>query len=107
QVVARSPGRLRRYVDLPPALVAPALDADEWRINAHVPIALEPIAPLGTTRHELTTLLTSLGRTSPVHHFEVETHTWSTLPTHRTGTVVDAIVRELEWATSYLTDIAQ
>src|SRR6185436_9051290 len=107
QVVARSPGRLRRYLDLPLALVAPALDADEWRINAHVPIAHEPVAPLVTTRHELTALLTSLGRASHVRHFEVETHTWSTLPTHRTGTIVDAIVRELEWATSYLTDIAQ
>lgn len=107
QVVARSPGRLRRYVDLSLALAAPALDADEWRIHAHVPIALEPSGPLGTTRHELTGLLASLRRTTGLRHFEVETHTWSTLPSHRAGSVVDGIVRELEWATAHLTDVAQ
>ena len=108
QVVARSPGRLRRYVDLPVAFAAPSLDADEWRIDAHVPFALEPVGPLGSTRHELTGLLASLGRMATVRHFEVETDPWSTVPVRRAdGGVVDGIVRELEWATSHLTDLAQ
>ena len=107
QVTARCPGRLRRYVDLPLALAAPALDADEWRIHAHVPIAHDPTGPLGSTRNELSALLTSLRRTTMVRHFEVETHTWTTQQIHRAGTVVDGIVRDLEWATAHLTDVAK
>ena len=80
QVVARSPGRLRHYADLPLALAAPPADADEWRIHTHVPVSADPAGPLGTTQHDVTALLAALAKTPIVRQFEVETYTWDVLP---------------------------
>jgi sugar phosphate isomerase/epimerase len=107
-VVARTPGRLRRFVDLPLALAAPPPDADEWRVGAHVPLTADPNGAIGTTQRELTGLLTALQRTPIVHHLEVEVDTWSGIPiVSRNHDVVDVIVRDLEWALGALTDVAK
>jgi hypothetical protein len=45
QVVARSPGQLQRFIDLPVALAASPANADEWRIHAHAPVAVEATGP--------------------------------------------------------------
>jgi hypothetical protein len=108
QVVTQSPGRLRRYVDLPIALASAPADAAEWRVHAHVPLAFEPTGALGTTRRQVTDLLASLGRLPSARHFEVETYAWGALtPAHRRGDVVDGIVRELEWTLGSLADVAK
>ena len=108
QVVARSPGRLRRYVDLPFALAAPPADAVEWRVHAHVPLAVEPAGALGTTRRQVSELLGSLGRLPLVRQFEVETYTWDAAgPARRGSDVIDGIVREVEWTLGSLADVAK
>jgi sugar phosphate isomerase/epimerase len=108
QVVARTPDRLRRFVDLPLALAAPPLDADEWRVHAHVPLFVEPAGPLTTTQRELAGLLGALRRTPIVHHLEVETDTWTAVPMVPRGhDAVDVIVRDLEWVLGSLSDVAK
>jgi hypothetical protein len=107
-VVARTPERLRRFVDLPLALAAPPPDADEWRVHAHVPLFVDPPGPIGTTQRELAALVSVLRRTPIVHHLEVETDTWSGVPIVPRGhDVVDVLVRDLEWALGALTDVAK
>ena len=108
QVVARTPGRLRRFLDLPLALAAPPPDADEWRVHAHAPLFIEPGGPIGTTHRELTELVAALRRTPIVHHLEVETETWSSIPIVPRGhDVVDVVVRDLEWVLGALSDVAK
>ena len=103
QVVARSPGRLRRYVDLPLALAAPPPDATEWRVHAHAALASDHAGPLGTTRRQASDLLRSLGRLPLVRQLEVETYTWGP----QRHDAVDGIVRDLEWTLGALTDVAK
>jgi sugar phosphate isomerase/epimerase len=103
QVVARSPDRLRRYVDLPLALAAPPPDATEWRVHAHAALASDRVGPLGTTRRQASDLLRSLGRLPLVRQLEVETYTWGA----QRHDAVDGIVRDLEWTLGSLTDVAK
>jgi sugar phosphate isomerase/epimerase len=108
QVVARTPGRLRRFIDLPLALASLPPEADEWRVRAHVPIHLDPPGPIGTTQRELVLLLASLARMPVVHHLEVETDPPATLPIgYRNPEAVDVVVRQLEWALGHLGDVAK
>jgi hypothetical protein len=108
QVVARTPARLHRFVDLPLALAAPPPDADEWRVCAHAPIHLDPPGPIGTTQRELVLLLASLARMPVVHHLEIEADPPATLPIAcRHPDAVDVVVRQLEWALGHLGDVAK
>jgi hypothetical protein len=108
QVVARTPGRLERFVDLPAALAAAPANADESRIHAHVPVAVEPTGALGSTRQQTSDLVSSLARTPVVRHVEVETYHWGALaPAHRPTDVVEGIVRELAWVTAHLGAVAK
>jgi len=108
QVVVRSPGGLQRFVDLPIALGAPPANADEWRIHTHVPVAVDPTGPVGTTQQQASTLLGALGRGSGVRHVEVETYRWSAVPAaQRASDVVESIVRELAWVTGHVTAVAK
>jgi sugar phosphate isomerase/epimerase len=108
QVIAHAPGQLRRYADLPSALSASPADADEWRIDAHVPIVLDPAGPVGTTHREVATLVGALGPFSPVRHVEVETTRWSGVPgAPRARDTVDVVARDLEWATASVGDVAE
>jgi hypothetical protein len=108
QVVARGPGRLQRFVDLPGALAATPANIDEWRIHAHVPVAVEPTGALGSTRRQANDLVEALPRAPDVRHVEVETYHWSALtPGPRAPDVIDGVVRELAWVTTHLGAVAK
>jgi sugar phosphate isomerase/epimerase len=106
QVVARSGGHLRRYLDLPQALADAARSGaagDEWRVHFHVPVFQRQLGPFENTQAFLQPLLARLGREDVSRHLEVETYTWDVLPPeHRQEPVVDAIARELEWTRDML-----
>lgn len=105
QVVERSPGGLRRYLDLAEACDAfePDAAAREWRVHFHVPIFLEHMDIFETTRSGIEEAL-RIHRQKPISdHFEVETYTFEVLPPrYRDADVVTQICREVEWAAGQL-----
>jgi hypothetical protein len=100
QVVERGPRGLVRYVDLPQAFEALTSGSGhrEWRVHFHVPVFLSDLGPFGSTQDFVAEIL-DRHRAEPIaDHLEVETYTWNVLPErYRTGDVVDAIARELDW----------
>lgn len=105
QVVERSNGALRRFVDLPQALrQASASGGAEWRVHFHVPVFLEQMTHFGTTQSFLAEIL-ALHRADPISaHLEVETYTWDVLPAaYRNVGLSAAIARELNWVKAQLT----
>lgn len=104
QVVQKSNGSLRRFVDLPQALAASGSAAgSEWRVHFHVPVFLEQMAHFGTTQNFLAAIL-ALHRADPIsRHLEVETYTWDVLPpSYRGADLSSAIARELNWVKARL-----
>ncbi len=108
QVVQRSQGELRRFVDLPQALAAAQTPGDagqgaEWRVHFHVPIVLEQMQHFGTTQAFLAEIL-ALHRAEPISaHLEVETYTWDVLPPeYRSADLSASIARELNWVKARL-----
>jgi sugar phosphate isomerase/epimerase len=104
QVVQKSNGALRRFVDLPQALEAAAGAAGaEWRVHFHVPVFLESMEHFGTTQSFLAEIL-ALHRAEPIsRHLEVETYTWDVLPaSYRDADLGSAIARELNWVKAQL-----
>lgn len=101
QVVTRSGGEVKRYLDLPKALAdAQARAADEWRVHFHVPVFLEELDGFSSTQGALSETLEALRGElgAEVPHLEVETYTWDVLPErHRGVPVEEAIARELTW----------
>jgi len=106
QVVQRGPDGLQRFADLPEAFAAlpPVRTGHEWRVHFHVPIFLDRLAPFASTQAFVREVL-ALQRQQPVSaHLEVETYTWDVLPEpFRSGTVDEAVARELAWARTELT----
>jgi sugar phosphate isomerase/epimerase len=104
QVVERSDGELKRYVDLPEALAQrPSNQKREWRIHFHVPVFLEELGDFSSTQSFLRDILLQ-HRDNPLSpHVEVETYTWNVLPErYRSEDVVSAVARELDWVTAQL-----
>lgn len=104
QVVQKSNGTLRRFVDLPQALAAAGRAAGaEWRVHFHVPVFLEQMTHFGTTQAFLAEIL-RLHREDPISaHLEVETYTWDVLPeAYRNVDLSSAIARELNWVKGQL-----
>jgi sugar phosphate isomerase/epimerase len=104
QVVQKSNGKLRRFVDLPQALAEAGRAAGaEWRVHFHVPVFLEQMTHFGTTQAFLAEIL-RLHRAEPISaHLEVETYTWDVLPeSYRKVDLSSAIARELTWVKGQL-----
>lgn len=108
QTVERRGGEITRHLNLEDAFAAWEADPDhatprEWRIHFHVPIFLEHLGELQTTR-ESTAAALALHRAQPLsRHVEIETYTFDVLPDEfKTGDIVDYVSRELEWATAEL-----
>ncbi|MDE2367409.1 MAG: metabolite traffic protein EboE [Burkholderiales bacterium] len=109
QVVERGPEgakRLKRYPDLPQARAAlagaPAAER-EWRVHFHVPIFLDRIEPFASTQDFVREVLAMQRRQPISRHLEVETYTWDVLPEPwRSGSVDEAIARELAWVRAEL-----
>ncbi len=104
QVVARDcDGALRRYRDLPDALLAarnqPDCAEEQWRVHFHIPLYSEPAGGLGDTRDHIEGVLDVL-RDDPsiCSHLEMETYTWEVLPEKlHCGDVVEQLSREYDW----------
>ncbi|MEU8542422.1 metabolite traffic protein EboE [Streptomyces sp. NPDC048717] len=107
-------GRLLAVDDLPDALGGALPGVGPWRIHFHTPLHADPKPPLRSTRSGLPAMLDALvGGPSPrTDHLEVETYTWSVLPS-ATGPgpgvgpgdddLIDGIAGELAWARDTLT----
>ena len=102
QVVSRDGSGLRRYVDLPEALVessTPRQGPEEWRVHCHVPIFLDRLGPFASTQPYLHDLFALYRRSPFTAQFEVETYTWHILPEEYRGEdVTQSVSRELQWA---------
>ncbi|MAE28167.1 MAG: hypothetical protein CMJ87_04170 [Planctomycetes bacterium] len=114
QVTARArDGTLLRVNDLPDLArelasdekgggsPAPWLDCAEWRCHFHVPVDLERVGELETTRRQADQLLATLledpdAWTTDELHLEIETYTWSVLEgaARGPGELVDGLERE-------------
>ncbi len=105
QTVERRDGTLTRYLNMEDAFAAWRDEPGprEWRIHFHVPIFLERLGDLQTTRASTAEAL-RMHRSTPLsRHVEIETYTWDVLPEEfKTGDVVDYVCREIEWARAEL-----
>jgi hypothetical protein len=105
QTVERRNGDVTRYLNMEDAFAAWAEDPGprEWRIHFHVPIFLERLGALETTRAATAAALAVHRATALSRHVEIETYTWDVLPEEfKTGDIVEYVSREIEWARSEL-----
>jgi sugar phosphate isomerase/epimerase len=108
-VALLSDGGLERFDDLGQALGttrdvrkkipgACLEDTECWRVHFHLPVFLAELPECLTTQEFLIQFLPMLPADVPL---EVETYTFSILPRElQTATVVESIVREIEWVES-------
>jgi sugar phosphate isomerase/epimerase len=107
QTVQRRGGALTRFLNMEDAFAAwesdPGGEPREWRIHFHVPIFLERLGELETTRAATAQAL-ALHREQPLsRHVEIETYTFDVLPEEfKTGDIVEYVSREIEWAAAEL-----
>jgi hypothetical protein len=95
-------GDRERYADLPEALDQfQHARSSEWRIHYHVPLFMASYGELNSTQAEVRDALAGL-RTGEVRHLEIETYTWSVLPSHLKLDIIDSIEREYRWVMAQL-----
>jgi hypothetical protein len=98
QVVEKTNGDLRHYLDLPEALDTTASSRSRhWRIHFHVPLFTAAYDALGSTQHYVAEVLAHALRTQATTHFEIETYTWDVLPSGLKMDLLESIAREYEW----------
>ena len=86
-VARRKNGDLVRFEDLPDFLLPGQEDLLEARVHFHVPVSADRIGACGTTRFFLDQVLPMIPVATPL---EVETYSWSALPSEeRQGDIVD------------------
>lgn len=100
QVIGRLPdGRLVRTTDLSEEFLdapgAKSLAATEWRIHFHVPVNLEHLGPVQTTRPDLKAAVAAVAGLSYAPHLEVETYTWGVMPGQAAPDLVTGMSDEL------------
>ena len=110
QTLARAPGgQVLRLVDLSgkAALEPDAgfLTAERWRVHFHVPVDVERLGPLGTTRGDLKRALRAVASLDYAPHLEVETYTWEVLPDGPAADLVTGLMRELQATHTLLASI--
>ena len=95
------PARVVLYEDLPDALEAwraGQTPAGAWRVHYHVPVFLDRVGLLETTRGQISRCLSACRRDAGVRHFEIETYAWDVLPEAlRVTPLARGIARELAW----------
>ena len=106
QTVEKKDGRLTRFLNLEDAFKAWRADPGqrEWRTHFHVPVFLDDLGELKTTRFAIEDAL-KFHKLQPLsRQLEIETYTWDVLPDSlKTGDIVDYVCREIEWVRSQLT----
>ena len=101
QTFAKMPsGEISTRVDLTTedVLRSPADDfmqADVWRVHFHVPVNVESLGPLSTTRPDLIRALAAVKTLLYAPHLEVETYTWEVLPGGSANSLVDGLTAEV------------
>lgn len=101
-VVRTADGALLRFADLPDLgrWLARGQPADECRVHFHVPIFLDRLGRIDTTRFFLEDCIRRLDPGIPM---EVETYSFAALPPAlQLGSVGDSIVREINWVKELL-----
>jgi hypothetical protein len=105
QTVEKKDGKLTRFLNLEDAFEAWRRNPGprEWRTHFHVPVFLDSLGELGTTRFAIEDAL-KFHKASPLsRQLEIETYTWDVLPEQlKTGDIVDYVTRELEWVRGQL-----
>lgn len=109
QTIGRSPdGRLARQVDLTEEFLespgSEMLAATEWRVHFHVPVNLERMGAVETTRPDLEKAVAAVAGLSYAPHLEVETYTWSVLPGRNAPDLVTGMSDELIATRALLAD---
>jgi hypothetical protein len=105
----RGDGPIRRFLNLRDALTCwePGGAATEWRTHFHVPVFLDDLGGLGTTRFAIAEALAKHRATPLSDQVEIETYTWDVLPAQfKTGDIVEYLERELSWVLEQLGDPA-
>ncbi len=91
-------GSYHHYPDLIEAL--PCIQdrqSTQWRIHFHVPIFIDHFDAFLSTQDTLARTLDLLLEKRFCRHLEIETYTWSVLPTDLKKDLLDSISREYEW----------
>ena len=105
QTVEKKDGKLTRFLNLEDAFEAWRRNPGprEWRTHFHVPVFLDSLGELGTTRFAIEDAL-KFHKANPLsRQLEIETYTWDVLPEQlKTGDIVDYVTRELEWVRGQL-----
>jgi len=69
-----------------------------WRVHFHVPVDLEFVGPLSTTRHDIEACFEAIEPGDGIRLFEVETYAWEALPIDlRRDSLAHGIADELAW----------
>lgn len=106
QTTARRDGVDVHHLHLADAIAAYRADPSgtrEWRTHFHLPVFLDDLGALGTTRSGIEDAMRLHAATPLSEHLEIETYTWDVLPAHlKTGDIVDYVSRELEWVRALL-----
>jgi len=99
QTCVRSPsGEVTFFEDLPGALARTPAAGEEWRTHFHVPVYLESLGDLGTTRGDILACMDACAELGIDPMWEVETYAWGVLPDgYRVDAQADGIARELAW----------
>ena len=105
QVVIQDDGATRFHEDLDLALSQEQPPRGHWRVHFHVPIHVDRIGPLGTTRAHLARSIEHLLARPETLDWEVETYAWTALPEAlKPESLAEGIAAELQWAGSRIAD---
>lgn len=100
QVLVRDEaGGITRFTDLPEFLAtSPPPAACEARVHFHIPLDVEPAAPLRSTREQVRQIL-AWRKLHPdtCAHYEIETYTWAVLPADMRRPAAEQIAAEYHW----------
>ncbi len=87
------------FDDLDEALAAHPRPGGRWRIHHHLPLTLDGLGPVRTTRNEVHDALADLAAHGESPILETETYTWSALPPAlRAPSLAAGLAGELAWA---------
>ncbi len=96
QVTQKEDGIVHTFRDIP-ELLDSRPSFSELRSHFHVPVFSESLPPFRSTHGEIRKVLAHLRSQPECDQLEVETYTWEVLPEELKISLVDSIVREIEW----------